>query len=624
MIPLFNINGHKLTDLNGKVSSFYEIIPSDIEGKSFDLQNKVFDDLESDLINCDDNLKLYWLDEKLYLNTFSDLKISHGDVLPCKNPLEVFFGDYPQEINFYENYLTCGAEYIRVFLIKDFPTFIKKFDTHSWPDFVLNIKKLEKNKAKSIINFRRKLHYSSLFKGMKDIDSENAFGEAESVLEGISNGETALMEIECFLIVKAGSKENLDEKSKNLVNKFKDVEASLFQEEKGLSFFYQALIPGVVPSFKRSSHCTSAYIAKMIPFHRDFIHDKGLRLTSRSSKDIFWDIFNPASINYNVLITGTSGQGKSMMANKILKYELKNDSKAVILDLGNSFYKTARFYDGVILSKKFNPLQFKNPTYLKEFILSAIDDKFTKMEEGKLYSCICEIIETEIIDFNHFLDKLEQEFSGISFYFSEIKQFFTNEVVPLNDLTYCDFSNSPEAMKAPLIIYLIEYFKNLEGKKLFIFDECWHLLNKNADYIAECFRTFRKHQASAIAISQNLDDFSITQLGRVIIQNTYWKLLFRQSLSPSEFIDNQTIDLLDGIYSKRGEFSEFLLLSEDIKKPARFYSTPLEYELFNTSKDDVLKFNTYLKEYNKYLTFKECIHNYTALKNPFWEANYER
>src|SRR5690606_40132436 len=69
-----------------------------------------------------------------------------------------------------------------------------------------------------------------------------------------------------------------------------------------------------------------------------------------------------------------------------------------------------------------------------------------------------------------------------------------------------------------LIIYLIEYFKHLEGEKIFIFDECWHLLLKNADYIAECFRTFRKHKASAVAISQNLDDFSESQLGRVIIQ----------------------------------------------------------------------------------------------------------
>jgi hypothetical protein len=172
-------------------------------------------------------------------------------------------------------------------------------------------------------------------------------------------------------------------------------------------------------------------------------------------------------------------------------------------------------------------------------------------------------------------------------------------------------------MKAPLIIYLIEYFKHLEGKKIFVFDECWHLLNKNADYIAECFRTFRKHQASAIAISQNLDDFSITQLGRVIIQNTYWKFMFRQSLSVSEFMDQHTIELLNTIQSKKGDYSEFLLLSEDHKKPIRYYPSYLDRE-------DNNKLFNYINTNKEFLSFQECLINFTKLKHPFWEYTDER
>src|SRR5690606_12953772 len=135
-----------------------------------------------------------------------------------------------------------------------------------------------------------------------------------------------------------------------------------------------------------------------------------------------------------------------------------------------------------------------------------------------------------------------------------------------------------------LIIYLIEYFKHLEGEKIFIFDECWHLLLKNADYIAECFRTFRKYMASAVAISQNLDDFSESQLGRVIIQNTYYKFLFRQDLTVSEFIDSHAKSILDSVQSIKGVFSEFLLLTERIKKPVRFYPEPLEYQVMTSAR----------------------------------------
>src|SRR5690606_14129895 len=201
-----------------------------------------------------------------------------------------------------------------------------------------------------------------------------------------------------------------------------------------------------------------------------------------------------------------------------------------------------------------------------------------------------------ISSFSDFLDALEKDFKGISYYFKEIEEYFTDEILPLNDLTYCDFTLYPESMKAPLIIYLIEYFKNLNGKKIFIFDECWHLLSKNADYIAECFRTFRKHGASAVAISQNLDDFSETQLGRVIIQNTFYKFLFRQSLKVSEFIDSHTKSLIDSVQSVKGQYSEFLLLTENQKKPLRFFPNPLEYELMTSAREDNKKFEAYMED----------------------------
>jgi len=624
MIPLFEVSENKLTSLKGKRSSFYQIIPTDIEGMTGSLKESVFSELEKNLVDYEGEGKFYWLDNKLYLNAFSEVELSNAKIKDSNDPIGTFVQSYSENINFYDNYLTNADEFIRIFSVKELPVGLSLIDTLGWPDFVLNFRKIDKIQAKTKINFKRKLHYSNLFKGMRDIDSENAFNEAESLLDNISSGESALFEIEIFLILRAKTKEELDLKSKDLVQQFKGLDSLLIQEERGLSYFFKSLIPGVPASYKRADLCPSGYLSYLIPFHTDFVHSDGVELHSRRGKSIKIDLFCQNAINYNVLITGTSGQGKSMMANKLLDYELANNTKGMILDLGNSFYKTATIYNGSVLSEKFNPLQFKNPRYLKEFVLSVIEDKVSKKDEGKLFEAISSILSNGIKTFSDFLKELEKEFSGISFYFSELKDFFTDETNELNNLTYCDFSNYPEAMKAPLIIYLIEYFKNLDGKKIFIFDECWHLLNKNADYIAECFRTFRKHQASAIAISQNLDDFSITQLGRVIIQNTYWKLMFRQSLSASEFMDTHTIDLINSIQSKKGEYSEFLLLSEDHKKPIRYYPTYLEYQLFTSDRQDNNKLFHYINANKEFLTFQECLINFTKLKHPFWENSHER
>lgn len=618
MISLFNVEGNKLTSLKGEVSSFFKLTPPDMDGLDSNSQEQIFLDLENDLSNVSGTLKIYKLGKDLFLNCFSNIQFSHGKIEPQNNPVAIFLGCEEWKVYFYDNYLTCGNAFVRVLSIKEYPGSLNRFEVNSWPDFVLSLKKIPKLDAKSKINFKRRLHFSSLFKGMRDLDSENAYYQAENLLDLVTTDEKALFQAEMFLIIKAKTKEELDELSDRAMTDFKGKGGELFIEERGVSYFYQTLIPGVMASFKRKIEIPSDYLSYLVPFHSDFVMNEGLELKCRSLRSIYFNLFCQSAMNYNVLVTGSSGQGKSMMAGKLLKYELEQGTKAVVLDLGNSFAKNAKFHNGVVLSERFNPMQFKNPRYLKEFILAVMEEKLPRKDEGRLFEAIEKLIASGTINFSSFLVALEMEFPGLRYYFKEIEEYFTDEMLPLNSFTYCDFGNYPEAMKAPLIIYLIEYFKNLRGKKIFIFDECWHLLSKNADYIAECFRTFRKHQASAVAISQNLDDFSETQLGRVIIQNTFYKFLFKQNIEESEFLDSHARNLLDQIHSIKGEYSEFLLLTETIKKPVRFYPSPLEYQLFTSDRTDNGQFENYLEEKGKYLSFKEAVINFTKIKNPRW------
>ena len=63
-----------------------------------------------------------------------------------------------------------------------------------------------------------------------------------------------------------------------------------------------------------------------------------------------------------------------------------------------------------------------------------------------------------------------------------------------------------------------------------------------------------------MAISQNMDDFSETQLGRVIIQNTYFKLFSSRHFIESEFLDATGKSLLDSVLSKKGATVNFYFL----------------------------------------------------------------
>lgn len=622
MSSLFAIDGHELIDLRGNKSSLFRVTPPDLEQIDNRAKELVLNSLESDLMATDATLKIYSLGSKLYFNSFGELSLRHGEITPCLDPVETFISEYTDEVQFYENYLTCGTEYLRILSVKEFPTLLAKKESTKWPDFVLSLKKIPTLEAKAKLDLKRKLHFSLLFKGIRDIESENAYAQSEEILTGLTTEHVAIFEAEVFFILKANTKKALDNLTKKVIKDFKAKGAELRIEERGLSYFYQSLLPGVRPSFKRSMVVPSDYLSYLVPFHQSALMDSGLKLRARDGADLFLDIFSEEVPNYNVVISGESGQGKSMIANKILDFERSRGSKAIILDLGHSFEKNAKYHQGNILSERFNPLQFKDPRYLKEFIMAVIDEPLPKNEEGRLFEAVMIALEScKNSDFMSFLAEVEKSFDGISYYFSEIEEFFTCEEVPLNDLTYCDISNYPEAIKAPLIIYLIEYFKHLDGKKIFIFDECWHLLGKNADYISTCFRTFRKHLASAIAISQNLDDFILTPLGRAIVQSGHFKFFFRQSLKTSEFLSEHQKRLLDSVQSIKGQYSEFLIITENFTKPAQYLPTPLEYELFTSDRRDNNQFGHYQKEKGFFLPFKDAIHNYIQIKYPGWRIN---
>ncbi|HAZ13898.1 MAG: hypothetical protein A2X86_12975 [Bdellovibrionales bacterium GWA2_49_15] len=621
---LWSNTGPKLSSLKGEESFIYEYLPPDLEQLSHAEIQEKFNALENDLLTSDFSpwAKIYAIGGEFFVNSASQPKLGEAIVSLYDLGIENFLKENTwDQVEFYEDYLTICGTFLRILSVKRPPPTLMETSLHTHANFVLCFKRHTAAHARRLLDFRRRIHFSGLFKAIRDINGENAYKEAESTLEGLAQGDTALFDVELFFILKGKTKEDLDEETFTFLDSMKGLDASVQIESRALPYFFQTLVPGVAPSFKRKLLIPSHYLTGLIPYSHDHLmpgQNTGLTFKARSKADLKFDLFSPVAHNYNALITGSSGQGKSMLANRILKFELERGTRALCLDLGNSFRKNALFGEGLIFSERFNPLQYRNPRYLKEFVMAVLEEKLPKKEEGRLYEAITWILKTGVYSFEKFLSLLETEFPGISHYFAEIREYFSDGVHVGDCFIYCNLDNYPDNIKAPLVIFLIECFKNMPGRKVFIFDECWNLLSKNADYIAECFRTFRKHDASAVAISQNLDDFSETQLGRVIIQNTYFKFFFKQNLKPSEFVSEHLANQVASVLSKKGKYSEFVVSSENICKPARYYASALEYELFTSDKQDLNRFDHYMNESGKFLPYKDAMINYTKIKHPNW------
>ncbi len=558
---------------------------------------------ECDLKHSDCISKVYYKNGELYKNRFNnDNGVSDFSFIDSEKSIDVF-----------EDFFMQDLKYFRLLSVKDFPPKISRRSNLVYGhEFVINYKPIPKVNAKRKLELNRRLHFSSFSKDMKDIESTNAYEECEELLEAISRDETELFDVEMFYLIEANTKDSLDIKTRKLLELYKAQDGALRVESRALSYFIHNSFVGVMPKFKRLISTTTDYLNMLIPEHRDFLYESGIAFNN----DVKINLFDRGATNFNSLVTGASGQGKSMLVNKLVFEEVSSGKKAVIVDLGNSYQNVTKYLGGVTRSLNINPLEYRCPHYLKAFILSIMGKNLSKVENGKLFERVSSALGEGISNWDDFISFVEKEFEGIRYYFSEVREYFTSQNSSENDLIYCDFSLYPESMKAPMLIYLLETFKRMNGQKLLVFDECWFLMDQCADYVMECFRTFRKHDASAVAISQSIDDFAENELGRVIIQNCFHKFIFKQQVKDNVFLNKDHKKALSNINSKKGEYSEFLYINDEACKSLRFYPTHLELELFRSDKSGREKFNYYMSEKGRFLDFSVAVNNYVKIKYP--------
>ena len=197
-----------------------------------------------------------------------------------------------------------------------------------------------------------------------------------------------------------------------------------------------------------------------------------------------WSTGPSSKIRYLEFIAIT-GQGKTFLAQKIVDHYLESGMKAVIIDRGHSFDRLAKYHRGTLFRDKINPLQFKNEKFLTEFLSSfAPQEEFSRQQKCLLFKTIRDNL-SSIDNLSSLFALIDSKIKDFSLYFEEHLEFFTNEILPISPITYVDTRKYPDSFLRPLFIYLTEHIKNLEGQKIFVFEECWHTLQHNIDYLGE-------------------------------------------------------------------------------------------------------------------------------------------
>lgn len=503
----------------------------------------------------------------------------------------------------------------------------------------LSIEVLDQASEDIALKTQRRIAYAMYAgkQGVQDLESAAKLQDIEAVLAKRVSGESKIFSVALNILLKNSDESLLDAQCAEVLSKFRELSGSegMLESLAASSIFFDFALPNARCS-ERVRRMNTEVLADFLPFFGDWKGHKVPRilLRNRSQGLIGFDPFSPALTNYNQVISGGSGSGKSFFSNILISHLMKESPKVFIIDIGGSYIKTTENFGGQYIPIGSDSTISLNPFDLNEHSIESLDQKIKfltslvelmtkeddkkgikKLERSEVEVLIKTILKEKsdprLSDLkNALLSSLEprvqkmgkilEAWCGDSPYGKFIDRktnLELNEKIVCFDLKGLESQPDLQAVCLFLITDLIwrEVQKDRTNAKFVVFDECWQLLENEAGarFLESVFRTFRKYKASAIAISQSMEDFANSKIASAILPNASVKWILKQTggnLSALQKILNlneRELKLVESVTSKKGYFSEAFLIAGDDKQVVLIESTPLEYWLSTTDPIDL-------------------------------------
>lgn len=313
--------------------------------------------------------------------------------------------------------------------------------------------------------------------------------------------------------------------------------------------------------------------------------------------------------NYNCIIIGTSGTGKSFLASTIMAQLQRANARIIGIDLGGSYRGICAALQGNYVTmdidlpnQRINPLYFPpNQTvessdiermllFIEKLVLdtSSGQQRLSKAVMGDLEEAMRQLIQSaegrEIFlsnyqslvskSFNKEVGRMLQPWVGRGMYaklFDGASQIDFDNPFTMFDLSLVKDNRDIAPLALMSIMNGINAMANKYPRqpKLLLIDEAWFMLQDPIirKFVAECFRTFRKTGTGIIGISQGIEEWvNLGEEKAAILNNTHTYIILKQSTgaavmsAASELgLNPQEAGLLGALITVPGEFSQGLL-----------------------------------------------------------------
>lgn len=451
------------------------------------------------------------------------------------------------------------------------------------------------------------------------------------------------------------------------------MDASPRQEIKGAAQLYWASLPGnaadlpaneTFDTFAEQGTCFFALETN----YRTVKPEQGIRFCDRFGRPVYEDLFDLPRTQYGwtsnmgLLCCGTSGGGKSMTLNHILRSLYDQGAHCVVIDIGGSYKGLCELVKGYYFTyEEKNPIKF-NPFWLpegvgldtekKESIKSLLvalwkqeNDPYNRSEYIALsnalqgYYQLLEKDKTIFPCFNSFYDYLQTTYADIlkehkvkdrdfdldnflyvlrPYYEGGEFDYLLNAHENLDLLAQSFIVIELDNIKDHPILFpvvtliIMELFvskmRKLKGiRKVLIIDEAWKAIAKSgmAEFLKYAFKTIRKFNGIPGVITQELDDLvSSPVIKDAIINNADIKILMDMKKFMNKFDKLQDVLGLSDkaktiLLSVNKDNREiFIDLGGQMSKVFKNELSPEEYYSFTTDGKERVQVMEYVERFN--------------------------
>lgn len=498
---------------------------------------------------------------------------------------------------------------------------------------------------------RKMAHSMAVTSGNKasDLESETKLSSTEELIRELLNTGQRIYATQLSVVLKAPATPEgaklLNRNVREVLARFRSLQgAEGLEESVGAWKVLKGNLPAAPLSLERARKMKTNNLADFLPVYgpREGDLDPVVLFRNRLNGLVSFNAFDPGLPNYNSLVTGSSGAGKSFLNNCILLQELARGLRVFIIDIGGSYKKLTKALGGQYLEinlsdqYRINPFDLANPAEEPsnqkiKSLLACIESMVSEDDKAKLPKLDRALLERAIIelyksrraegevptlsDLARCLSTFEEEsmkaISKMLFLWTGERPYgrlLDGQGSLRTDASICTFdlkglSSYPDLQSVMILILTDFILTQVEGdrtcKKRIILDEAWELLKSNAaaSFMEYCARTLRKTGSGITFITQGVEEIVASPIGPAILNNTATKFIMLQRgdsevLRETLKLNNQELNLIHSLGQKKGEYSEGFMIEGDHRQVVRIYPSPFEYWLSTSDAQD----NAYLTE----------------------------